>query len=157
MSYQRFRIATPSVADGGDEQSVATVANRSSAPEPAPTRGEKTLTVALVATVAGVCADTAISSYSQDLAMLDGFCPIEDRERWLQARRDARQFLHSWGERAYVEGWKPGDLFGLHPTAPLARYDHMGLLWILRGIEIIELDALKARLANGQAYYRHPH
>jgi hypothetical protein len=46
--------------------------------------------------------------------------------RWVPAIKDAGDFLAAWGEQASALGWSADDLFGLHPTAPLARYDHMG-------------------------------
>jgi hypothetical protein len=36
------------------------------------------------------------------------------------------------------------DLFGPHPDAPMARYDHMGLIWLLKGERVVELTATGA-------------
>ncbi len=45
-------------------------------------------------------------------------------------------------------GWHALDLFGCHPTAPLARLDCMGLALILHGRDVIGLDAGAARIAT---------
>jgi hypothetical protein len=39
-------------------------------------------------------------------------------------------------------------LFGLHPVAPLARYEAMGLVWILRGREVVGIDAAGISIAS---------
>jgi hypothetical protein len=38
-------------------------------------------------------------------------------------------------------GWGPLDLFGCDRERPLARYDHMGLLWIIQGRRLVALTA----------------
>ncbi len=52
--------------------------------------------------------------------------------RYREALADARRFLTAWGAQAAAHGWTTDDLFGLDPIAPLARYDAMGLIWLLR-------------------------
>ena len=47
-------------------------------------------------------------------------------------------------------GW--GDR--LHPDAPMARYDRMGLIWMLKAERVIALTATEARLSGGLAYCR---
>jgi hypothetical protein len=64
--------------------------------------------------------------------------------RWHEALNDGRRFLEIWGKRAADLGWTGDDLFGLHPTAPLARYDAMGLVWLLRGRPVVALTATEA-------------
>jgi hypothetical protein len=63
------------------------------------------------------------------LRALDARCPdrVEDCERWRQAVTDGGTFLAKWGEQALALGWTVDDLFGLHPVAPLARYDAIRL------------------------------
>ena len=34
-------------------------------------------------------------------------------------------------------GWRPDELFGLHPDAPMGRYDRMGLIWMLKGKRVM--------------------
>jgi hypothetical protein len=36
----------------------------------------------------------------------------------------------------------------------MARYDRMGMLWMLQGEQVIELTDKLARLSGGLAYYR---
>ena len=77
-------------------------------------------------------------------------CPAEvPKDRWLRCLDDARPFFKRWGQQAQRLGWSPQDLMGLHPTAPLARHDQMGLLWALRGQTVIDLGAKAARLSGG--------
>ena len=78
--------------------------------------------------------------------------------RYTQAFLDAKAFLSTWADQAEALGWTPNDLFGLDPVAPLARYDAMGLVWMLHGARVIALTASAAviREATGSmlSYYR---
>jgi hypothetical protein len=38
----------------------------------------------------------------------------------------------------------------------MARFDHMGLLWMLRGEQVIELTDMLARVSDGLSFYRWP-
>jgi hypothetical protein len=76
------------------------------------------------------------------------------RERWHCCIRDAVEFVDRWGEKAARLGWSAEDLFGLHPAAPMAQYDRMGLLWMLKGEHVVALTAIGARLSGGLTYYR---
>jgi hypothetical protein len=66
--------------------------------------------------------------------------------------RRAVRFLARWGEQAEALGWTARDLFGLHmpPERPhpsysrLSRYDEIGLIWLLRGREVIALTEATA-------------
>ena len=58
---------------------------------------------------------------------------------WRLLREDAFAFLRDRGAEAAGLGWDVLDLFGVHPTRPLARYDAMGLVVLLRGRRIVEL------------------
>jgi hypothetical protein len=66
--------------------------------------------------------------------------------RWHEALSDGRRFLEIWGNQAADLGWTANDLFGLHPIAPLARYDAMGLVWVLNGRPVMALSATEATL-----------
>jgi hypothetical protein len=44
--------------------------------------------------------------------------------------------------------------FGLHPDAPMARYDCMGLIWMLQDERVVALTAIGARLSGGLTFYR---
>jgi hypothetical protein len=54
----------------------------------------------------------------------------------------AAQFLDPAGglaERAFQMGWLTSDLFGCHPSQPLAHLGVAGLLWSVNGGRVIEL------------------
>jgi hypothetical protein len=76
--------------------------------------------------------------------------------RWHRCIRDAVEFLDEWGEAAVSLGWSVDDLFGLDPVAPLARYDNMGMLWLLKGERVIALTSTEARFAS-LTFYRKTH
>jgi hypothetical protein len=105
------------------------------------------------------------SFVSYPSALADAFATLERRcpdavpvARWREAVEDGRRFLGQWDEQAEALGWTAEDLFGLHPTAPLARYDSMGLVWLLRGKKVVALTATAAtiRTATGGtlSFYR---
>jgi hypothetical protein len=74
-------------------------------------------------------------------------CPEQvELRRWQQAVDDGWRFLSSWGEQAAALGWSDHDLFALHPVAPEARYDTMGLVWLLRGRPVVALTASTAAI-----------
>jgi hypothetical protein len=77
--------------------------------------------------------------------------PLERRQQFIN---DAGMFLDEWGREAERLGWIAEELFGLHPTAPMARYDRMGLLWLLKGERVVALTATEARLSGGLMFYR---
>ena len=52
---------------------------------------------------------------------------------------DAERFLSRWGAVAHSLGWTTLDLFGVHPIAPAARFDLMGLTLLLQGGEVVAL------------------
>jgi hypothetical protein len=56
--------------------------------------------------------------------------------------------VETWGSQAADLGWIANDLFGLHPIAPLARYDAMGLLWLLHGRPVVSLTATEATIQS---------
>jgi hypothetical protein len=99
-------------------------------------------------------APTGHIPFESELTTLRAANPTGDDRRWRQACHDASRFLRTWGEDARALGWTSDDLFGLHPTAPLARYDHMGLVWLLGGKQIVALDARQARFANDLVFRR---
>jgi hypothetical protein len=69
-------------------------------------------------------------------------------ETWRQLVIDAEIFFARWAERAELLAWSDTDLIGVHPGAPAARYDAMGLLLLLRGGEVLELHAHWARIRS---------
>ena len=80
--------------------------------------------------------------------------PDVPRERWHRFVVDAGRFLDQWGSDAERLGWNVADLFGLDPVKPMARYDNMGMVWMLKGETVIELTAKAARLSGGLTFYR---
>jgi len=88
-----------------------------------------------------------------------------DRADWDLAVADGRRFLAQWGEQAQALGWSARDLFGLHevPASPsptyrrLSRYDATGLVWLLKGREVIALTETTAAIrtpSGGVLTYR---
>jgi hypothetical protein len=95
----------------------------------------------------GAAVDPPPIYFAAELAKLKATCPAKVHEkRWQQAVSDARHFLAVWGGLAVSLGWEAEDLFGLHPAAPLARYDAMGLIWMLHGREVVGIDKMAARI-----------
>jgi hypothetical protein len=93
--------------------------------------------------------------YATAFARLKSQPPADvPRDRLHQCINDAGLFLDHWGRQAEVLGWRPEELFGLHPDATMARYDRMGLIWMLHGETVVEITATKAKLSGGLTYYR---
>ena len=93
--------------------------------------------------------------YQKAMVAIEAACPNGvPVERWQRALADAGSFFALWGDTAERLGWTADDLFGLHPTAPLSRMDHMGLIWLLKGERVVRLTATEARLERGNACYR---
>src|SRR5690349_10417318 len=66
-----------------------------------------------------------------------GFSPTD----WASSVEIAKMVAREWTARAYDCGWLTADLFGLHPIAPAARRDMMGLAFVLRpGEKILSLE-----------------
>jgi hypothetical protein len=93
--------------------------------------------------------------YASEFARLQAHPPAEvPRDRWDQFINDAGLFLDRWGRQAEALGWRPDELFGLHPDAPMARYDRMGLIWMLRGEAVLDISETAAKLSGGLTFYR---
>jgi hypothetical protein len=78
-------------------------------------------------------------------------------ERWEGLLSDAENFLSRWGAAAHALGWTALDLFGVHPTAPAARLDVVGLLLLICGGDVIALTADSAtirRMSGAVLTYR---
>jgi hypothetical protein len=83
------------------------------------------------------------------LARLDPANPPADvpLARWQQFIDDCGRFLDlGWSNRAEAFGWGPLDLFGCDRERPLARYDRMGLLWLIQGGKLVALTADSAKI-----------
>ncbi len=70
---------------------------------------------------------------------------------WHTLQEDALRFLQKWAGQARRLGWEALDLFGVHPTAPTARFDCMGLVPLLRGRAVLALtdDSAAIKAASG--------
>ncbi len=70
---------------------------------------------------------------------------------WRTLQDDARRFLKEWAGQAHHLGWTALDLFGVHPTAPAARFDCMGLVPLLRGraVSALTKDSAAIKAASG--------
>jgi hypothetical protein len=97
---------------------------------------------------------------SRTIAALESRCPdLVPVDRWQAAVDDGRRFLARWGEQAEALGWTAKDLFGLHqpPANPhpnysrLSRYDEIGLIWLLRGREVVALTEATAAIQSSTA------
>jgi hypothetical protein len=81
--------------------------------------------------------------------------------RWQTFIDDVELFLDSpFCAVAAALGWGPLDLFGCDRGRPFARIDHAGLLWLLNGDKLVEIDRHKAviqgRTGARQTYHRKP-
>jgi hypothetical protein len=76
-----------------------------------------------------------------------GFSPTD----WDSSVEIAKMIACEWTAQAFDCGWSTEDLFGLHPTAPAARRDVMGLAFVLRpGDKILSLDETSAIIQTPQ-------
>jgi hypothetical protein len=98
-----------------------------------------------------------ISSLRRALSALESACPeLDPEDRWRRCIEDGRRFLAAWAGRAEVLGWTPRDLFGLMPVPRhakpssnrLARYDEIGLIWLLAGREVGALTEATAAIRS---------
>ena len=65
--------------------------------------------------------------------------------RWQRFVDDVGRFLDGgWAAEAWALGWGPLDLFGCDRERPFAGVDHAGLLWLLDGRRLVELDRHRA-------------
>jgi hypothetical protein len=101
--------------------------------------------------------DDRVASLATALSDLERDCPDRVGARdWQYAFEDARYFLAQWGSEAERLGWTANDLFGLPPIpekpAPnyrrLARFDQVGLVWLLHGRKVVALSADRAVIAT---------
>jgi hypothetical protein len=93
--------------------------------------------------------------YASEFARLQAHPPAEvPHDRWGQFINDAGLFFDRWGKPAEALGWRADELFGLDPCAPLARYDRMGLIWMVKSERVVDLTATGGRLSGGLMFYR---
>jgi hypothetical protein len=86
-------------------------------------------------------------------------CPAVVRpDRWQQLVGDASRFLGQSGHDAAAAGWDTASLFGVHPEKPAERFDCSGLIWLLRGNDVVAICPKTARIRTrsgaAQSYQR---
>jgi hypothetical protein len=98
-----------------------------------------------------------ISRFSRSFRELERRCPdLIGYADWQQAIEGGRRFLAQWGEQAESLGWTSRDLFGLAPVPDkpganfqrLSRYDLTGLIWLLRGDQVVALTEATAAIRH---------
>jgi hypothetical protein len=82
-------------------------------------------------------------------------------KRWLTFVDDVGRFLDSdFAAVAAALGWGPLDLFGCDRDRPFPRIDQAGLLWLLNGDRLVELDrytaVIERRTGARQRFRRRP-
>src|SRR5262245_32954371 len=95
--------------------------------------------------------------YREVFAFLQAGCPaLVPEDRWRLAIQDAIRFFARWSLKAERLGWSSADLLGLAPVPDnpspsynrLARYDGMGLCWLLQGKRVTSLSETEATIRN---------
>jgi hypothetical protein len=98
-------------------------------------------------------------AWAAGFARLDVTRPPEGfaEARWRTAIEDGSRFLDLWGGPAAQLGWRPEDIFGVHPAAPPVRYS-MSLAFMIAGGEVVALTGegarVRSRSGNVFAYRR---
>jgi hypothetical protein len=72
--------------------------------------------------------------------------------RWRAAIDDGRRFIDRWGVEAARLGWQVRDVFALHPTAPAARYDAMGIAFLIGGGDVVLVSPDHACIRRGSGH-----
>jgi hypothetical protein len=87
-------------------------------------------------------------AWAEGFARLDLASPASgfSDERWRRMIDDGGRFLDQWAHRAAALGWSPLDVFGVHPVAPSARYDAMGLVPLIGGGDIVTITETSATI-----------
>ena len=81
-------------------------------------------------------------------------------ERWRRIVDAAGRFMDRWAEDAIAAGWSTLDVFGADPDRPGARFDCIGIVLLLDGCRIVDVDEHGADLMTDtgakQRYRRRP-
>ncbi len=136
---------------------------------------QKTSTLAGLATLAGVPFEKSQLTRAVLLAVPDGvpeewvqgvadllvMPPHQDwhENDWRTLQDDALRFIREWAGQARRLGWEALDLFGAHPTKPLARLDCAGLVLLLlrRPVVAITENSAAIRSVSGGTLTFHRH
>ena len=78
--------------------------------------------------------------------------------RWGDFVQRAVCFCDNWAEAALAHGWTAETLFGLHPAAPLLRFDAMGVAFLGTDAVVVsvEPEVIVFRAANGTTTRANP-
>lgn len=101
-------------------------------------------------------------AWARGFARLDHSRPPEgfSQTQWEHVIDDGGRCLDHWAAEAIRLGWAAEDVFGVHPAAPGARLDIMGLVPMIRGGEVISIvaDNASIRMPGGGilTYLRRP-
>ncbi len=75
----------------------------------------------------------------------EGISPFAWRGRF----EAAVSFEKRWGDAARALGWSEADLYGMHPGAPLLRFDAMGRAFMTLDATVVEVTADHIAMAKG--------
>ena len=73
--------------------------------------------------------------------------PLIPYENWKRVVKDSEK-LRPYLKDFISHKWSLKEIIGCHPSAPLKRYDYMGLLWLLRDKRIEEVTPDKITLKS---------
>lgn len=87
-------------------------------------------------------------AWAEGFARLDLAIPPNgfDHRRWRTLIDDGGRFLDRWGAEAASHGWSAEDVFGVHPAAPGASYDTAGLVVLINGGDVVDIDHRSASI-----------
>ena len=66
--------------------------------------------------------------------------------RWREIVDDAGKLIDRWGTQAIALGWRPLELIGCDPVAPVGRLDRAGLALLICGGEVLALTGAAATI-----------
>jgi hypothetical protein len=73
---------------------------------------------------------------------------------WRSRLAAGMAFARDWGTVANAMGWTGGELFSLHPAAPLNRFDIMGAAFLTAGKAVVAITADAITMRAGGAIQR---
>jgi hypothetical protein len=87
------------------------------------------------------CGANVPREWAEGFARLDLARPVKGftERQWRQLIDDGGKFLDRWAAEAERMGWRPVDVFGVHPIAPNANNSLSGLALLINGGEVIRL------------------
>jgi hypothetical protein len=103
-------------------------------------------------------------AWAEGFARLDTCCRPRgfSKAQWQQVIDDGGRFLDGgWAQKAAAIGWTATDIFGVHPLKPRVRFDAMGLVSLIRGGDVIDVQVDRAVIrmptGNNLTYYLRRH